>query len=505
MRNERRLQSGICAVMAGLSLVFLLLSCGTRAESDSSGPAVMRDTTLIFYGDKTDRMSEFMSKNMPEFLRQKNININIDLQVLSWGDYAGSQVELRYASGEDFATMTDMGFMARCIAKGYILDITDLIEKYGASLKQEIEKASFDAFSFNGRNYALPLGNKPNASEWFAVTLRQDLLEEVGMKKVATIEDVERFYIESKKLHPDFVGWSGGSPSDTYGFCRMVSYDISEKNMLFLNELVFTDASADDDIVYSYFESEEFNKYAAIARRWNQMGIIDQQVASDGTIVGSKFNVGQALFRNGNAGLPWEEIHIVRNSVPTAKLKSYFIGNSKGRPRVSRGTYSTGFQVSSNAKYPDAYIEIFNQLYADRESYDFMSYGVEGVDYTLDGNGKFISRSTGQIFINDWASNLASKWLRFNNDIDDDIIYDYQHWNDGAILQKDIGFIFDLEPVKVEYAQIQSVISEYVPPIAMGFAEYNRVYPELLRRLKNAGIDKYMVEYQRQFSAFYKK
>ncbi|MDR2304797.1 MAG: DUF3502 domain-containing protein, partial [Treponema sp.] len=74
----------------------------------------------------------------------------------------------------------------------------------------------------------------------------------------------------------------------------------------------------------------------------------------------------------------------------------------------------------------------------------------------------------------------------------------------GAILQKDIGFIFDAEPVKVEYAQITAVVNEYAPQIVLGFTDYDAAYPEFLRRLKNAGIDKYVAEYQKQFSAFYK-
>jgi putative aldouronate transport system substrate-binding protein len=102
----------------------------------------------------------------------------------------------------------------------------------------------------------------------------------------------------------------------------------------------------------------------------------------------------------------------------------------------------------------------------------------------------------------EWVPNYVP-WQRFDAVIDDTVINDYRNWNNGAILQKDIGFIFDAEPVKVEYAQITAVVNEYVPQIVLGFADYDAVYPEFLRRLKNAGIDKYTAEYQRQFSAFY--
>ena len=487
----------ICVLL--LAAISICFAGGNRQGANTGS----RNITIIFYGDKTDRIAQFMANDFPAYTRQRGLNINVDFQILSWGDYGGSPIELRYASGEDFATMTDAGFMGRCISRGFILDLTDLIDRYAPNVRREIEPSSFDAYSFNGRCYALPLGNKPNASEWYAVTVRQDILEEVGMREIKTVEDLERLYTEGIRRYPGFFGYGAGGPGDTDGASRMLSRYLGDKNMLWLNSNIFTDASADDDRIYSYFESPEYRNYAAIARRWNRMGIIDQQVISDGTISGSKFNAGQAFFIGGNAGRAWESLGTIRNSVSTAKLKTYFMGEAKG-PLVSRGTYSTAIQISANSRYPEAYLEIFNLLYADQESYDFMTYGVRGVDYELDSSGKITTRRASQVFIPDWASNIASKWLRFESSIPDDVINDYRHWNDGAILQKDIGFVFDPEPVKVELAQIGSVVGELIPRISLGFVDYDAVYPEFLRRYKNAGIDQYIAEYQRQFSAFYR-
>jgi putative aldouronate transport system substrate-binding protein len=492
-------KAGFLTVLTLVS-VFLLFSCGNRT---AERPGAKRETTFIIFGDKTDRMTQYMANDMPKLLQEKGLDINVDLQVLPWTEYASTQIELRYASGEDFATWTDMPFLARCAAKGYLLDITDLIDKHAPNVRREIDAPSFESFSLNDRNYALPIGNKPNASEWYAFAVRQDLLEEVGMKEITTIDDLETYYVEAKKRHPDYFGYAEGAPNDTMGAARGLSGYISSKNLLFLNELVVTEASADDDTVWSYFESDEFKNCAAIARRCNQLGIIDQQVLSDGSIAGSKWTAGQALFRNGNAGRPWEDLNMQRIANPNAKLRCYFIGETRNRPKISRGTYSTAFQISANAKHPEAYLEVINLLYSDKKTYDYMVYGIEGVDYTLDSRGKLSTRPTSQVLLPEWASNL-SKWQRFESIVDDSVIDDYKQWNDGAILQKDIGFIFDIEPVKVEYAQIQSVVNEYVPQIVLGFVDYAQAYPELQRRLKNAGIDTYIAEFQNQFSAWYK-
>jgi putative aldouronate transport system substrate-binding protein len=499
--KKTKMVKAVFVLLFVLVLALPVFSGGRRASSDSSA---MRDITIIIYGDKTDRMAQYMSNDIPKLLAEKGLNIRVDLQVAPWTDYASTQTELRYASGEDFATWTDMPFLSRCQGRGYLIDITNLIDQYAPNIRREIDVASFDSFSLNGRNYALPVGNKPNASEFFAVTVRQDLLEEIGMKEIKTLEDLERFAIEAKRRHPDYLGFAEGSPTDTYGAVRLLSRYISEKNLLFLNELVFTDASANDAQIWSYLESDEFKKYAEIARRWNQAGIIDPQILSDGTLANSKYLAGQALFRNGNAGRPWEEVGIMKAQNPNAKLRSYFIGDAKGRPLVSRGTYSTAFQISVNAKHPEAYLQFIDLIYSDKTTYNYMTYGIEGVDYTLNAEGKIIARPTPQVMFPEWCNN-NSKWQLFESIIDNEVINDYRNWNRGSILQKDIGFIFDLEPVKVEYAQIQAVVNEYVPPIVYGFRDYASAYPELQRRLKNAGLDKYMAEYQKQFSDWYTK
>jgi putative aldouronate transport system substrate-binding protein len=480
----------------------LVFAAGGRQQA---GTGAKRTVTFIIFGDKTDRMVEYMANDLPKLLQEKGLgDLTVDLQVLPWSEYGGPGVELRYANGEDFATWSDIAILSRCVSKGYLLEITDaMINTYAPNVKAKIDAESFTAFSQDGKCYALPIGNKPNASEWYAVAVRQDILEKVGMREITTLNELEAFYTAAKRLHPEYVGFAEGGATDTYGAAKLLSGYISNKNMLFLNELIITDASADNDKIWSYFESDEFKNYAAIARRWNQMGIIDPQVLSDSTIAGSKWTAGQAFFRNGNAGRPWEDLPTQRLANPNAKLRCFFIGETRNRPKISRGTYSTAFQISANTAHPEDYLKVIDLFYSDQATYDYLVYGINGKDYTLDANGKLAARPSNQVFLPEWAPNYVP-WQRFDAVIDDAVINDYRHWNDGAIMQKDVGFTFDAEPVKVEYAQIQAVVNEYAPQIVWGFADYNAVYPEFLRRLKNAGIDKYVTEYQKQFSVFYR-
>ena len=81
----------------------------------------------------------------------------------------------------------------------------------------------------------------------------------------------------------------------------------------------------------------------------------------------------------------------------------------------------------------------------------------------------------------------------------------FKNWDEDSILQKNIGFAFDMTPVKTEYAQLLAIEQEYLNPISSGFVDYEEALPAAIEKLKQAGLDKYVEEYQRQFSEFMAK
>ena len=92
---------------------------------------------------------------------------------------------------------------------------------------------------------------------------------------------------------------------------------------------------------------------------------------------------------------------------------------------------------------------------------------------------------------------------RWPSYVTDEQIETYKNWNEGCLPQKDIGFAFDMTPVQTEYAQMQAVEQEYFNPITNGLVDYDEAIDEALKKLKEAGVDKFVEEYQRQFKAFY--
>nr|WP_308626309.1 extracellular solute-binding protein [uncultured Eisenbergiella sp.] len=506
--KKRNVAALIAAAVMTMSV--LLTGCGGKSDAsvdnnaagsqETSGEEAPTQATLILYGEASARMSDFAENEFHDKVMEA-INVDVKVQYLPWSEYAGGKTELMLSSGEKFVTYTDTAFLSKCVSKGYYADITDAAEMYAGDLKKNCGgEEAFDIWKVNGKLYALPFGNKPNAGENYVITTRQDLLEEVGMTEIKTLEDVEKFYTLAKEKHPDIIGFGRGGILP-----QMVNGAIaSDKNVFRLNNFVSTDGNkTDDPTVFNYYASEEYKQACRIFREWYQKGMIPSYVMSNGSQIDAEFMSGKALFAAGASYRVFEYEDAVRKADPNAKFKNYYLGDPSKKPLMSRGTYSTAFAVSANVegRELEGYVKLINLLQSSQEWCDLILYGVEGKDYTIGDDGQLEMINTDTLFETWLPDNINFK--RYQSYITDDQIKTYENWNDGCIPQKDLGFSFDMTPVQTEYAQMQAVEQEYFNPITNGLVEYDEAIDEALKKLEEAGIDRFLEEYQKQFHTFY--
>lgn len=74
--------------------------------------------------------------------------------------------------------------------------------------------------------------------------------------------------------------------------------------------------------------------------------------------------------------------------------------------------------------------------------------------------------------------------------------------NPSAVNSIAANFIFDPTNVRTEYTNILSEASASITPIYMGVLDYDKAFPEALDKMKKAGLDKVVAEYQKQFKEY---
>ena len=61
-----------------------------------------------------------------------------------------------------------------------------------------------------------------------------------------------------------------------------------------------------------------------------------------------------------------------------------------------------------------------------------------------------------------------------------------------------LGFSFNSDPVNTEYTNILAARQEVLYPIKWGVVDYDEYYDQLDQRMRGAGIDRVVAEYQKQ-------
>lgn len=180
-----------------LSLMMVLSLIGA-ASANVIDPALVSEQTgeitVYLYGDKTPRMQELCNNEFAKvFLEEINCVVNVEF--IPWSEYGTGNMTDRMilSGGEDFdTTLTDTNWTAQSVNKGYVQDVKDLVEKYMPHYTAVTNPNSLDTYVYpDGKMYAIPFGNKPTADTFRTICVRQDLMEEVGMDNLASIEDVK--------------------------------------------------------------------------------------------------------------------------------------------------------------------------------------------------------------------------------------------------------------------------------------------------------------------------
>ncbi len=74
--------------------------------------------------------------------------------------------------------------------------------------------------------------------------------------------------------------------------------------------------------------------------------------------------------------------------------------------------------------------------------------------------------------------------------------------NDSALLSKAFGFVPDMTAVTTEFANVLSVVNQYMLPLSTGAVDPAEYLPEFISKLKSAGIDTIISAKQEQLDAW---
>lgn len=451
------------------------------------------DVTLkiMFPGDEPpaqDAVNEAISKKMAE---DGLGNFKFEYTFVPWDQYWNKLSMVRVAE-EDYDIMWHhAGNIQGAVVEGVVADLSSALEKYGQELTGYIPDYAWKNSQYEGGVYAIPRV-VPNAQYDWALSIRGDLRKKYDLPELKTLADVETYFQTIKDNEPDMI------PTSYIPF-QQALYREYIPTWYIPTQGIAIDLEDPELKAINFWASDEFAQMAAKSEEFRQKGFYypdyDPQRVPE-----NEFMAGKAAACFGNTMWPTERIDTLVANVPGAEIETVFLNQDV--PKYMTMTSDNLLAVFEHSKNIDAAVAFINWVHSSQENYDLFSYGVEGVNYNLDGDAVSLEGIDQANLYQpiSWAW-TDLRYNRYPKNLDPSYVDVINTWDDGAVETKLIGFAFNPEPVKTEVSNIATVYDTYIKAVVMdGTAAFDR--DTVVAELEAAGIDKVMEEVQNQIDAY---
>ncbi|KQX45936.1 ABC transporter substrate-binding protein [Paenibacillus sp. Root444D2] len=482
-----------------LALVLLVSACGgnsnggasTNAGNSGSKAASEEPYEVVYAFPFWGNIPKDLQLVQDEINKISKAKINVKVKFLPInGSAMDQQINLMMTSGEKL-DMFSMFNYSNQVTTGKLYPIGQIMEQNGKGIMDALGQAYYNATKIKGVSYGVP-SNRDMAQE-FGYDIRKDLVEKynIDLSQVKKFDDLEKIFRVIKEKEP--------------GIAAMKPSAYSTIDPLDNNLGVLLNNGQSDLKVVNWFATDEYAQYLKTMRKWYLAGYVLKDAATTkeseetlikaGKIAGHTTNMKPGFEAQENRGIG-KEMAVVRYT-----------------PAVAKTTTVTNVMlgVSAKAEKPEKVVQFLNLMYTDKDIVNLFDWGIEGKHYVkINGQQNMIKYPDGVNPENVGYS--GSGWMHGNQLLsyvfegDDPEVYKkLADFNKTALKSKALGFSFNAESVKAEVAACTAVLGEYGTPLNTGVLDVDKILPELLKKLEDAGINKIIQEKQKQLDEWAKE
>ncbi|OZB98822.1 ABC transporter substrate-binding protein [Paenibacillus sp. XY044] len=463
-------------------------SAGTTDAKNESG---LKPVELTWYYPLSQLQpdQQKVQDEVNKIVKEK-INATVKLMPVSIGDYV-QKMNTVLAAGEKFDILWT-GYMLKpeeLVRKGAIQPLDDLLNQYAPELKSDVPQVMWDGLSVDGKIYGIP-NQQINGSRYGFIVLKE-LADKYKLdtSKIKKIEDIEPFLKQIKDNEPDMI------PFGVFGtdFINPQVHDDKYWIVPGLDDHFYIKTDDPTYTLYRYPE-EELNNFR-LASKWYKEGYIYKDAA---TVKSGDFKGKIAV-----------DYHIVLKPGVEAEIKARNGGHDVVIIPISNW-FSNGYSATTNQSIsrtspnPDRAMMLLNLVNTDKELYNLLCNGLEGVHYEKQ-TGEYISALPDSRYKPnmDWVfGSVFNSYLKEGQP--ENVWEETKKINVTAEINPVGAFKFNSEPVSTEIANLNAVWGEYKRGLVTGTLDFDETWPVLYGKLKEAGEDKYVEEVKKQFEQFLK-
>ncbi|HZG84037.1 ABC transporter substrate-binding protein [Paenibacillus sp.] len=498
---KKRVKTTAVTIILALIMTVFLFACGDNQSSSSSEsnqpskesktePPVELVMTVSLVGNPPADL-QLVTDEINKYLIEK-INAKIKVVPISFGSYS-QQINLMLTGKEQLDLMVtgpQIGFTSQ-VGKNQLLPLNEYLNDHGQGILEVVDKEIMKVGMVKGEPYAVPVIG--NSVQGRGFVLRKEIADKynVDMTKIKTLDDVEAVLKVIKENEPDVVPLVPDKPGESI----LSYYETGDT----LGDSIGYLPNFDNDLkVVNLYETQEYSDLLNRMKRWYDAGYLLQDGSTNKEDARSLLGAKRAAAYFGTISARSDEA-FSKIEFGTDVVRSMIL-----RPALQTSTAARLlWAIPRNSQHPEKAMEVLNLLYTDETFVNLIDYGLEGKHYVKLEDGRIdypqgVDRNNSP-YPGNWNflfGNMYLAYVKLPNEVEFHEINKASHEN--AIRSKALGFNFDPNPVRTQYAAVRSVLDKYKLGLETGMLDPAKVLPEFIAQLKVAGIDEVIAEKQKQ-------
>ncbi|RTE11361.1 ABC transporter substrate-binding protein [Paenibacillus whitsoniae] len=471
---------------------------GTTPSESAKPPLQPATLKLLFPLDKPASQDEVVQA-VEAKLAKDGLPIKLSISYVPYDQY-WNKVWLTAASGEPYdIALTAFSNISDFVAKKVLAPLDTALEDYGQAIVQSTPDYAFQGVTVGGHIYGIPRVMPISEFQSF-LQIRGDLRKKYGLPEIKTVADMDLYLETIHQREPGITPYF----YDTGRFLLREYGDVAFFAGGYLNAPVYIDPADPQLKVRNTYESDFFRNIMFKMHDWQDKGYVPYGPSDT-----SKYPDPELAFNSGKVAATWsvvlkqtERIDAFKAMNPEGELENVYLHPEK--PKYLFTGADNILSVLSTSQHVNESVAFLNWLRSSQENYDLFTYGIKDVNYKLTPEGAVDYEGIvpeKQYMPISWTWNDI-RFVRFSKYISPAYSQLLRNWDKEAVPSPTLGFVPDLAPIKSEIAQLNVIISEYLPRLYDAKVDWDGEMAGFRQKLKDAGIQHVITEIQKQFDAY---
>lgn len=523
---NKRMKKVISLLAATAMLVSSFAGCGSNNENASKESSSEVASTSAVASDSQAETSEAAEEKVDYDVTLKWLTMGQDgpdrKQVLEeinaiLDEEIGVTLEVEYcadadshslalATGKDLDIVISNGWLnyPTHVNNGAYMELTDEdLMTYAPDIWEAGQELDIlDATKVEGKRYAI---GRTYDMEMSAFVYRGDLADKYGIGTIETFEDFEAYLYAIAENEPDMLAWD--IPGSNWWLVSALWFGAQgwvSLGSLSYGQPVYTSHFDENHEVFLATDRPEYLEFVTKMQEWYEAGIFPKSILSNSANTDESFKAGRsAVTRQGSLGgmqKLWDELQADERKDWDIRFWEFYHTNA-----YYKSSAHASVAVSAFSDNKEAALATLNEIYSNEELYDLFCYGLEGLNYNVDEEGRYIN-------VTDESFGSWSAPLKNNDYVKETTVWtfpDYErlktHYEETTENDLAISVNLNTEAISTIVTSVTEVTNQYRAVNSVG--AFDGTPEEVVAAEKAAyeaaGIEEYIKTLQEQLDAWY--